>query len=190
MSNSNSLNDNSYRISHLTNSSNFTTEEYTQSNSPEFEFQNSNTCSLDNNIRNEVLLSEREFNRQTKLDKKNLDNLLKLNLLVYFFIVASIMLFIFYSSDVYHANYKNPPYTYEMSFSLIKIKVDSSHYNNSCICYYPEIRCTNYTDKSVHLSCSNSEMDLNLEYPFDCDGVKELSFPGIIVYNLYIFNSY
>lgn len=126
-------------------------------------------------IENDVRLSERQFAVQNLIDEKIVNNMLKLNILFYFFILLSIAIVLFYGKHIFGFSNEDV----QLYFSFYDFTVES--FNLSLFNVTNKYTCVKNTT-SCENNCHNISLnELKIKFQIECYDFSKYFVAGEIV---------
>ncbi len=138
-------------------------------------------------MENELKMSEKFFKQQNNLDEKITNNMLKINVLIYIFIVCLTSILVFYSTNIFYVRpYEDQEYRgVKLTFSILYFRQEGKEVINTTNPY----SCINNSTDCEN-KCENFSLPKLKEiFPVECYMFAKFQSAGIIVskFNILIF---
>jgi hypothetical protein len=141
--------------------------------------ENTRIASQGDYMENELKMSEKFFKQQNNLDEKITNNMLKINVLIYIFILCLTGILVFYSTNIFYIR----PYEdqesrgVKLTFSILYFRQEGKEVINTTnpySCIYNSTSCEN--------NCKNFSLPKLKEiFPLECYMFAKFQSAGIIV---------
>lgn len=145
---------------------------------------NTRIASQGDYMENELKMSEKFFKQQNNLDEKITNNMLKINVLIYMFIIFLTSMLVFYSTNIFYIRpYEDQEYRgVRLTFSILYFRQEGKEVINTTNPY----SCIN-NSTTCENNCNNFLLPKLKEiFPIECYMFAKFQSAGIIVSKLNI----